>query len=211
MRLNGGGETSIYDTEKPGRSKKRQGSARSTFSIFPIGKLHVSYRQAVASYEKETIVPVVHLSYIFHESFELTWPGSEFGAWIFYLLIFVTRDIPELVRSSRLPLAFLVCCILQKPLPPFALASRSDSQQIYFDRFYRKFLFINLPTIRPAQRPLSAVSFTLELVCRSLFAGCFGGYASYSNYILSLFEYFKQSSRSCFTPNERNIISPFKK
>lgn len=44
------------------------------------GKLQISYRQAVASYEKEVIVPVVHLSYIFHESFELTWPGSELGA-----------------------------------------------------------------------------------------------------------------------------------
>lgn len=59
-RLNGGGETNMYDTEKPERSKKRRGSTRSTFSIFPIGKLEISYCQVVASYEKEVIVPVVH-------------------------------------------------------------------------------------------------------------------------------------------------------
>lgn len=169
VRLNGGDETNIYDTEKPGRSKKCQGPTRSTFSIFPIGKLQISYRQAVASYEKEVIVPVVHLSYIFHESFELTWPGSELGAWIFYLLIFVSRDIPELVRPSPLPLAFLVRCILQKPLPPFTLASHSDSQQIYFDRFYRKFLFMKLRTIRPSSATSVVCSFFYPWISLSKF------------------------------------------
>lgn len=59
-RLKGGGETNMYDTEKAETSKKCRGSARSTFSIFSICKLEISYRQVVASYEKEVIVPVVH-------------------------------------------------------------------------------------------------------------------------------------------------------